>query len=76
MWSLGAVMSFYCNRQHLFRNCPSVERWEGGRSTLNKTNYSLDLRKLIADLLWPTASVRPTATKVLQECDKGRRTAS
>ena len=74
MWSLGVVMSFYCNRRHLFGNVPSVLRWEGGRSTLvRRHEYSIDLRQLIADLLGPIAHSRPTAIRVLQECDKNGR---
>ena len=73
MWSLGAVMSFYCNGRHLFGDFPSVEKWVGGRSTLNKSMYSINLRQLIADLLCPTANLRPTATKVVQECLKDGR---
>ena len=73
MWSLGAVMSFYCNKRHLFKDCLSVERWVGGRSTLERNKYSIDLRQLIADLLCPTESLRPTAAKVYQECRKAGR---
>ena len=76
MWSLGAVMSYYCNKKHLFRDCPSVQRWAGGRSTLDRKKYSLGLRQLIAELLSPTASLRPTATKVNLECHKDGRQKS
>ena len=73
MWSLGAVMSFYCNDRHLFGDCPSVEKWVGGRSTIDRCKYSIDIRQLIADLLCPTANGRPTATKVVQDCLKDGR---
>ncbi len=36
VWSLGAVMSFYCNNRHLFRSMQQVLSWEGG-STLNRS---------------------------------------
>ena len=68
MWSLGAVMSFYCNRRHLFNDVPSVLRWEGGKSTLERRHeYSIVLRQLIAALLCPIAQFRPPASRVFQD---------
>ena len=73
MWSLGAVMSFHCNEQHLFTEWYSVTRWEGGQSTIDSGEYSFDLRQLVADLLSPNDIFRPTAQKVYQECMKNNR---
>ena len=73
MWSLGAVMSFYCNEKHLFTSCTSVTEWKGGKSTINSAKYSIDLRQLVADFLGPIASLRPTAQNVYAETQKNNR---
>ena len=74
MWSLGAVISFYCNKgEHLFKDPRSVERWKGGKSTIRRDKYSINLRQLVADLLSPNASSRPSAEKVWEESCKDNR---
>jgi len=75
MWSLGAIISFYCNREHLFRDTSSVLEWEGGmsESTLDRDQYSAKLRGIVASLLLPIAKRRPTAAMVLEETKKGDR---
>ena len=75
MWSLGAVMSFYCNERHLFTNFPSILKWKGGKSPINNYDleYSSDLRQIVANLLSPKASRRPTAQKVDDESMKNNR---
>ena len=55
---------------HLFKSEQHVRTWPGGKSTLNRALYSIDLRQLIADLLTPTPSLRPTAEKVYNETFK------
>ena len=73
MWSLGAIISAYCNRgRHLFRGAEEVCDWEGGRSTLDRSLYTIGLRQLTANLLTPTPSLRPTAIMVNDECYKER----
>ena len=73
MWSLGAVMSFYCNKEHLFTSFPSIVKWKGGKSSLDSGKYSLDLRQLVADLLSPDPKNRPTAKNVHEETYKNNR---
>ena len=70
LWSLGAIISFRCNRRHLFDSLGSVEHWTGRRSSLDRTRYSFGFRRLLRYLLCPTPSLRPTAGEVLQECRK------
>ena len=74
MWALGAVLSFIANKgNHLFKSEQHVRTWPGGKSTLNRDLYSIDLRQPIADLLTPTPSLRPTAEKVYNETFKENR---
>jgi len=73
MWSLGVVMSFWCNvGAHLFSDLATILRWPGGRSSLPK-HYSIHLRQLIADLLHPDPNLRPSAKKVWEESNKDNR---
>ena len=73
MWSLGAVISFRCNRDHLFTSTSSVFRWKGGKSSLRADQYGSHLRQLVTGLLSPTARERPSASEVLQETYKYNR---
>ena len=73
LWSLGAVISFRCNKQHLFTSFRSVERWTGGRSSLDRRKYGLSLRRLLRHMLSPVAARRPSAQEVLQECRRDSR---
>ena len=74
MWALGAVLSFIANKgSHLFKSEQHVRAWPGGKSTLNRALYSIDLRQLIADLLNPTPGLRPTAEKLMSETFKENR---
>ena len=75
MWSLGAILSFYCNREHLFQDVSSVLEWEGGmsESNLDRDQYSAKLRGIVASLLLPIAKRRPTAAMVFEETMKGDR---
>ena len=75
MWSLGAVISFIANKGvHLFKSEQAVKKWPGGKSTLDRSAYSIELRQLTADLLSPTVISRPSAEKMHGECRKGNRT--
>ena len=73
MWSVGAIMSFICNRgEHLFTDRNSVLTWPGERNALPR-HYSIDLRRLVTDLLHPNPDGRPTALNVCNECTDERR---
>jgi len=63
MWAVGAIVSFWYNKTHLFRNVNQVLRWEGGKSTLSK-EFQLDIRNLTASLLHPDRRSRPSAKDV------------
>ena len=74
MWALGAVLSFIANKGNdLFKSEQQVRAWPGGKSTLDRAIYSIDLRQLTADLLYPKPELRPTAEKVNSECLKDNR---
>ena len=63
IWSLGAVMSFYCNGgTHLFSSVKKVLDWPGGRSSL-PSHYNIHLRNLVASMLHPDRHCRPNAKK-------------
>ena len=73
IWSLGAVISFVCNGSHLFHRFQEVLSWPGGKSTLDRGKYSIELRQLVADMLCPEATSRPRAGQVLTEAQKGEK---
>ena len=73
MWSLGAVISFCCNREHLLTDTGSVFNWRGGNNILDEYKYSSSLRRLVTSLLSPVAKKRPNAHHVLQETRKYNR---
>ena len=73
IWSLGAVISFICNERHLFWNPMEVAKWPGDKSSLDEFKYSIDLRRLTADMLCPTPLTRPTASKIVSEAKTGNR---
>ena len=67
MWSLGTVISEFCNNgKGLFKSEQDVYNWPGGRSSL-PGHYSIGLKQMVADLLNPNPKSRPTAQKVRQE---------
>jgi len=73
IWSLGAMTSYICNRRHLFSTPNQVANWEGGKSTISRSKYSIDLRQLVADMLHPDSESRPSAHTLEQECYKNNR---
>ncbi len=77
VWSLGAVMHFFCsNGQHLFRSASAVQSWRGGFSRrLNQPQqqYSDDLHALVSRMLDPNPNGRPTSGVVRAETHKGNR---
>lgn len=73
IWSLGAVISAFCNGgKHLFTSQEAVTSWPGAKSSLDNTKYSIGLRQLTADMLCPTERMRPTAAKVNNEATSER----
>ena len=64
IWSLGAVISFFCNRVHLFQSVQAVRAWPGGESSLDQNKYSLKLRQITADMMNPLDTMRPTAANI------------
>ena len=64
IWSLGAVISFFCNRRHVFQSVLAVRAWPGGRSSLDRSKYSLNLRQMTADMMHPLDTMRPTAEMI------------
>ena len=76
MWSFGAVISFIANKgNHLFKSVPNVLVWPGGKSSLDSSVYSIELRQLTADLLNPDMNFRHSADKVNFEANKANRQA-
>ena len=69
IFSLGAVMSFACNKGvHFFNNHFQISSWEGGKSTLNREKYSITIRQMVANMLSPVALNRPDATLIKRTC--------
>ena len=64
IWSLGAVISFYCNRRHLFQSVHAVKVWPGNKSSLDRNRYSLNLRQITANMMNPSDTQRPTAATI------------
>ena len=65
IFSLGAVMSFTCNRgTRLFQNHLQISSWQGNKSTLNREKYSLTFRQMIANMLSPAGLNRPDAKQL------------
>lgn len=61
-------MSAFCNGgNHLFLSVEEVLDWPGGKSTLDRDKYGKELRQLVAKMLSPRASSRPTAAEVFEE---------
>ena len=67
IWSLGALVSFFCNRRHLFQSEYSVRRWPGGISTLDRNKYCFALRQLTAHMMDPDESLRPSAKLIYKK---------
>ena len=66
VWSLGAVVAYLINEDHLFHNVESVIRWPGGISPIfsNKYQYSNELHNLLGMMLNPNESLRPPASLI------------
>jgi NIMA (never in mitosis gene a)-related kinase len=71
IWSLGAVIAFYCNAKHLFTSVKEVFEWT--KKNPLPDHYSQDLKDLVARLLDPVSSGRPLAAEILSETNKNNR---
>ena len=76
MWGLGAILSFIANKgNHLIKCACELRAWKGGHSLDPGTIYSIDLKRLIFDLLRPKPELRPTAEQVTSKTKKGNQQA-
>ena len=76
VWALAAVVSFLCNRgRHLFTREALIFGWPRGRTPLGE-GYSEGLRNMVADMLSPDPSKRPSAKYVRDETGKFNRQAA
>jgi len=64
IWSLGAVMTFVCNRRHLFTSWHMIQTWRK-QATIRRDMYSVGLVDLLASMLDPVKGERPTAAEIL-----------
>lgn len=67
IWSLGAVITFYCNGQHKFTDCQMIKTWRK-KATISSGKYSKDLVELVASMLDPKKRRRPSAEEIVQHC--------
>ena len=68
IWSLGATISFVCNRRHLFSTGKNaVKNWPGGKSTLDRNKYSIEIRQLTANMMNPDSNLRPNAEEIRRQ---------
>ena len=72
IWSLGAVISFYCNSNHLFADKWRVVSWTK-RPTIPESRYSRALVEMVAGMNDPNSRMRPNAETIVRECGKGGR---
>ena len=69
IWSLGATISFVCNRGHLFNTKDDIMSWSGNDLPLyNLSKYSADLHFLVMAMLNPDPKRRPTAETIFLIC--------
>ena len=70
LWALGAVTSFFCNREHPFKTLGEIFRWKGGPGLFKGDagqRYGIELRKLVERLLDPASYKRPAAEAVAKQ---------
>ena len=71
IWSLGATISFVCNRGHLFNNKEEIISWSGYASPMyDISRYSDHLHFLLMAMLNPVPKKRPTAKHILSTCSR------
>ena len=67
IWSLGATISYICNQgKHLCNTQEGIKNWPGGKSTLDRNKYCIEIRQLTADMMNPLGRLRPTAEQFVQ----------
>jgi serine/threonine protein kinase len=71
IWSLGALIAFFCNAKHLFTSVEEVFGWT--KKNPLPGHYSQDLKDLVARLLDPASSGRPMAAEIWSETKKNNR---
>ena len=70
LWALGASISFYCNREHPFKNLAKIAHWKGGTGIFEeetKEKYGEALQQLVGVLLNPIPDYRPKAKDVVSK---------
>jgi hypothetical protein len=65
------VIAFYCKANHLFTSVEEVFGWT--KKDPLPCHYSQDLKDLVAKLLDPDLSERPSAAEILSETWKNNR---
>ena len=71
IWSLGALISFYCNGKHLFCHPGVIQGWS--KKNVLPDHYSKDLKDLVASMLDPYPKNRPSAKNIEEETNKDNR---
>ena len=72
IWSLGAVITFVCNRRHLFTDPRVIQRWRK-QATISSSQFSQPLVDLVASMLDGIKGQRPTAAIIVQQTLLGNR---
>jgi serine/threonine protein kinase len=71
IWSFGALISFMCNRTHLFWSHDSVFEWRLEDPLPGK--FSRELKNLVTKMLNPNPKFRPSADYISKETQKDDR---
>ena len=71
IWSLGALISFFCNGEHLFCHPGVIQLWS--KTNVLPDHYSKDLKNLVASMLDPYPKNRPSAGNIDEETLKNDR---
>jgi serine/threonine protein kinase len=69
IWSLGAVMSYYCKGEHLFENTVMVKNWRRG-PTIPPGRYTQAIIGIAASMNDPNTKMRPSAKTIVEECGR------
>ena len=71
IWSFGAIVYYFINREHLFDSKEEVLEWKK-KSPLGDP-YSSDLKDLVSKMLDPDTRGRPTAEEIYVATSKFHR---
>ena len=66
IWSLGAVITFVCNRRHFFTHPTLIQRWKK-QATILPNQFSQPLIEIVASMLDPAERQRPSAAVIYQQ---------